>query len=416
MKIALISFGSRGDLEPLVALGAEMIKRGHSAYIIANSEIESTAAEFSVPVKSISFSVKELLHQKGEELLSSKSATKSLKILSSLIFENLPFIAKQVFEKANDADVILINERYYILAQSLKDKLNCKIVQICFQPKGVTNAYSYLYFRPWFFKLMSNRQTHFFVDKMLLKKFLPPINELRKNDFSLPPLMLQEVLQQKQEGLLLQGFSRALFARPNDWTNNFVVCGSWRLKKNKSDLSQELKLFLNTTKYKVYVGFGSMMYEPKKLLAGLQTLAEKMNIQIVLVQNWSVDANIQLGKLNNNVFILDSCEHDDLFPFVDLVIHHGGSGTINAAIRNAKPQIVAWFMLDQQFWASRVEALGVGVNAGTFHQLNMQKLEQAILHLQNNKTIISAVEKLSEKINEEDGAVTAVDYLEEYTT
>ncbi len=413
MKLALISFGSRGDLEPLVALALELQSRGHQPYIVANAEIESLASAHNVISRPLSFSVKQLLLEKNSlPLLASNSATKSLKIVSSIILDNLYAAGKELMEQTKDADVIVINERYYLLGQALQEKYKKPLVQICFQPKGITSAYPYLYYSPWFFKFLPNAKTHAFVDRMLLKKFLPIVNILRTKEFKLPPTSLEAAYEKKQATTLLQGFSPALFTKPADWNNNLVVTGNWSIKQVETGFSSGLKLFLNSPVKKVYIGFGSMIYSGAQLLQHLSAIACKLNIQFIWALNWSIHPELKQGLYNQHIFILHECNHNELFPFVDAVVHHGGSGTIAAATRNAKPQAIAWFMLDQHFWARQISQLSTGINLGSFHKLKEAELLRAIQQLISAPAYTKQAKLLSEKIIPENGPGAAVDEIE----
>jgi UDP:flavonoid glycosyltransferase YjiC (YdhE family) len=130
------------------------------------------------------------------------------------------------------------------------------------------------------------------------------------------------------------------------------------------------------------------------------------------VQNWNDRSRLTPGLYQKNIYILQDCDHRLLFPHVDMVLHHGGSGTVNTAARFGKSQMIAWFMLDQQFWATQVEHLRLGVNLGTFHQLNAEILLQAIATLQQDTAIRQQCDQIRQQMRQENGVKYAIDYLE----
>ncbi|MBL7810257.1 MAG: glycosyltransferase family 1 protein [Saprospiraceae bacterium] len=388
MKIALISFGSRGDLEPIMAIGAELARRGFETRMIANADIRELPIPADLDLRCIPLNVKSLLQREGDALLNARSPVKSLKILSGIILNNLYELSHAVFEQAKDCDLILINERYYVLAQNFIDHNQAKVVQLCFQPKGETSTFPYLYYRPWFFRFFPHRLTHRFVDAMLLRKFLPAVNRMRADRLGMPPLRLWPLLQQKWKGLMLQGFSPSLFKRPQDWNKNLVVCGQWReTGKPPATLPPALQEFLARPGFTLCVGFGSMLYEEKALGQILVGLAQELNIKIVWIQNWNSGRGAKNKVQNERLFILAECDHDALFMHVDAVLHHGGSGTVHSAARHGKPQLISWFMLDQSFWAAQIESLGLGINLGAYHELNTEKLLQSLRLVVDNKSM-----------------------------
>ncbi|HLP92816.1 MAG TPA: glycosyltransferase [Saprospiraceae bacterium] len=412
MKVALISFGSRGDLEPVMAIGAELVLRGFETRMIANDDIHELPVPTGLDVRCIPLNVKSLLHREGDALLNARSPVKSLKILSGIILNNLYELSHEVFELAKDCDLILINERYYILAQNFIDHNQAKVVQFCFQPKGATRQFPYLYYRPWFFRFFPHRLTHQFVDAMLLRKFMPAVNRMRADRLGLPPLRLWSILRQKWQGLMLQGFSPSLFNRPQDWNKNLIVCGQWRQAgKPPAVLPQALQEFLIRPGFTLCVGFGSMLYQGKKMGQILIRLAHELNIKIIWIQNWNSGQAPKIGVQDERLFILPECDHDALFPHVDAVLHHGGSGTVHSAARHGKPQLIAWFMLDQSFWAAQMESLGLGLNLGAFQELNAEKLKHNICLIAAGGQMVVNCAATAHRMALEDGVVLAVDRI-----
>ena len=98
-------------------------------------------------------------------------------------------------------------------------------------------------------------------------------------------------------------------------------------------------------------------------------IADEIGVQVVWSLNWSENGSLPQGRLSSSVYVVHGLDHDALFPMVDYVVHHGGAGTTATAFRHARPQVIAWFILDQEFWATRVAALSAGINAGSFHRL-----------------------------------------------
>ncbi|HLP96351.1 MAG TPA: glycosyltransferase [Saprospiraceae bacterium] len=413
MKIALISFGSRGDLEPVAALGNALAERGHEVRVIANKDILDLGLNVAFDIRAIPLNVKQLLHEEGDRLLQAKSAVKSLKILSGIILNNLQVLSFEVFQQARDCDLILINERYYVLAQNFEEA-GARVIQLCFQPKGATSDFPYLYFRPWYFRFLSNKLTHKLLDRMLLGKFLTPVNHMRRTDLRLPPLRLQEVLEKKWATPLLQGFSPSLFRRPADWPDHLVVCGNWSFPNPaEQSLPNELLDFLQGEEKTLCVGFGSMLYDVSKMRLLLENLAQKCRIKIVWLQNWTEQHRQSGPKSSEQLFVLNNCPHELLFTRVDAVWHHGGAGTVNTAARCGTPQLVSWFMLDQQFWAKRVQETGIGQNLGAFHALKPKKVEDALQQILGAKEISGKCRELASGIQQENGVQRTLEVMEE---
>ena len=349
MKISIISFGSTGDILPLLPLCRALKSHGHHPTIIANSEIEAETIGFAdIKFRSIGFSTENLLSdQKGTDLLNANSSTKSLKILTKLIKEQLTIFTPQILDSACDADLILVNERYFLIGHMIVQHRKIPLIQLSFQPKGPTKEFPYLYYKPWFFNFFLNKLTHIFVDKMMLKQFLPIINKVRSENCHMEELSVEQAIKIKYNTPMLQGFSPKFFSEPKDWPKNYKAQGFWYPIPQEFKQSIELESFLQTEKLVIYVGFGSMISDSAKIYKALVQCAKLLDVKFIYVLNWS-KKNIENTEISDeSIFVSDRIPHEFIFPLVDIVIHHGGSGTVGQALRFGKPQLIYCFMLDQ---------------------------------------------------------------------
>jgi len=112
--------------------------------------------------------------------------------------------------------------------------------------------------------------------------------------------------------------------------------------------------------------------------------------------------------LPSNVFVIESAPHEWLFPQVAAVIHHGGAGTVAAALRAGVPQMIFPFFGDQFFWAQRVLALGVGLVNFHSKSVTSAKVKEAMITLILDVKIRMQSEQLGDIIRSENGVERAV--------
>lgn len=149
--------------------------------------------------------------------------------------------------------------------------------------------------------------------------------------------------------------------------------GDWVLQDD-SALDPRLESFLDDGEPPVYVGFGSMPVRPE-LIQWLLDEARDAGRRLVLGRGWAV-----LDQIDDDpgLFVVDSANHQALFGRVAAVVHHGGAGTTATAARAGVPQVIVPMFSDQFYWASRVDYLGIGTTvsssqdgpaamAGAFH-------------------------------------------------
>ncbi|MNV52399.1 Desosaminyl transferase EryCIII precursor [compost metagenome] len=115
--------------------------------------------------------------------------------------------------------------------------------------------------------------------------------------------------------------------------------------------------------------------------------------------------------LPDNVHLLDSAPHDQLFPLMSAVVHHGGAGTTAAGLRAGKPTVICPFFGDQPFWGRRVAGLGVGPAPVPFKHLTPARLSVALDETEAPR-IRAKARSLGEKISAERGVDTAIAFIE----
>lgn len=174
-------------------------------------------------------------------------------------------------------------------------------------------------------------------------------------------------------------WSPALIPKPKDWGANINISGFFFLdlaKKYTPD--PELQAFLDAGPPPVYIGFGSIVLDDPNAMTKLLFEAVKLTGQRALVsKGWGGMGADELGK-PDNVFMLGNCPHDWLFKQVSCVVHHGGAGTTAAGITAGRPTLVVPFFGDQPFWGSMVARAGAGPEPIHHKQLTADALAQAI--------------------------------------
>jgi UDP:flavonoid glycosyltransferase YjiC (YdhE family) len=125
---------------------------------------------------------------------------------------------------------------------------------------------------------------------------------------------------------------------------------------------------------------------------------------------WKVGAHLQNRE---NLFLLDGAiPHVLVFPHVDAIIHHGGSGTTHSAGRAGKPQLVLPLILDQFYWAYRVRELGIGPGGLNIGRISKKGLEKKVLDLMSNRGYREKAEALGALIRSENGILAACERIE----
>jgi sterol 3beta-glucosyltransferase len=219
---------------------------------------------------------------------------------------------------------------------------------------------------------------------------------------------------------VLHGYSEDVSPRPSDWPEHAHVSGYWFLDESVAsdgDAWQPppaLLQFLERGPAPVYIGFGSMAgsnpAESTRIVLGAVARA---GVRAVLARGWGGLVN---ANLPDTVFALDEAPHAWLFPRMAGVVHHGGAGTTAAGLRAGCPTLVCPFGIDQPFWGRRVHELGAGPVPLPQKRLTTDTLALAITELVTTSRFRTAATAIAASIARDDGVTAAVHLIERYTT
>ncbi len=201
-------------------------------------------------------------------------------------------------------------------------------------------------------------------------------------------------------------WSPALLPKPNDWGSHISIAGFYFLNM-ASDYTpaRDLQAFLNAGLPPVYIGFGSIVLDdPDTLTELIFAAVRKTGQRVLLSKGWGGMGADEL-RIPDGVFMLDNVPHDWLFKHVSCVVHHGGAGTTAAGIAAGRPTVVVPFFGDQPFWGAMIARAGAGPSPIPHKQLTADKLAEAINFCLTPRCLERARE-LASKIAAERGSDT----------
>ena len=173
-----------------------------------------------------------------------------------------------------------------------------------------------------------------------------------------------------------------------------------------------VEAFLNLDPAPIYVGFGSMVSHRAAVLSAHAVDAVRaVGRRLILVGGWAgLDRFVTDA---DDVLAVSAVSHAAVLPRVALAVHHGGAGTTTAAARAGVPQVILPHILDQFYWAHRIERLGLGPRALPVDLITADILTDRIDAALNDARIRARAAALGPVIAARNGVVTAVDHLEQ---
>ncbi|RYP78451.1 hypothetical protein DL771_000636 [Monosporascus sp. 5C6A] len=203
-------------------------------------------------------------------------------------------------------------------------------------------------------------------------------------------------------------WSPALIPKPADWPPHIDVCGFFFRDPPKYEASPEIASFLRAGPPPVYIGFGSIVIDdPGKLTATILQAVRATGVRAIISRGWS-KLGSDLANVDENVLFIGDCPHDWLFQHVAAMVHHGGAGTTACGLLNVRPTTIVLFFGDQPFWGAMVAAAGGGPRPTPQRQLNSDNLAEAIRFCLRPETAVAA-DSLGAQMRSESGVKAAVE-------
>jgi UDP:flavonoid glycosyltransferase YjiC (YdhE family) len=252
---------------------------------------------------------------------------------------------------------------------------------------------------------MTNFVSYTLVEMMTWQGLGDVINRFREKALGLEPISMIWAPGNLQRLRIPYTYcwSPALIPKPKDWGKHISISGFFFLSLASSyNPDPDLAAFLAAGPPPVYIGFGSIVVDDPNAMTKLIFEAVKITgVRALVSKGWGGLGGDELG-VPEGVYMLGNVPHDWLFKHVSCVVHHGGAGTTAAGIALGRPTVVVPFFGDQPFWGNMTFKAGAGPAPIPFKQLTAEKLAAAITEALKPATLERAHE-LGDKIREEKG-------------
>ena len=410
MKIAILTSGTRGDVQPYVALGKALQARGHDVLLACPDNFAAWVEGHGLAFRSIGVDMQTFLQSPvGRKVLSGNLFT-FVKIWKQTIIPAIRQTLDATWESARDADVIVFHPKVGS-AVDVAEATGAALVSTALFPIFSTKAFPFLVFKgnygPWL-----NRLSYKPLDLSRIF-FLRMINRWRQDVLGLGkgPVFMPIDGFTGGSTLRLCAVSPSVVSYPNDGDVGIHTTGYWFLDEGQEwQPDPALAAFLKSGKPPIYIGFGSMpSWNPKKLTNEVIEGVRRAGVRAILATGWG---GLEEINLPDTMHVIEGAPHDALFKHVSAVVHHGGAGTTAAGLRAGLPTLVCHSTFDQPFWGRRVWSLGCGPKPQSLKRLRANRFAQGLDELTWNESYRVCANKIAQAIAEEDGIAVAIDLIE----
>lgn len=417
MKIGIFTYGTRGDVQPYIALALGLMDKGHQVILSAPSGFKDFVEGFGISFTELYGNAEEMMNSpEGERVLQSENTIKLMKHFFKVLNAIKVPLRRSYFDAISNVDYIIANSVTLPIISAIAEKQNKKVALTFFMPPVVPTTefpladFDFLNF-PWYNKL-TYKIAHGFYWKFVKQE----TNEYRK-ELGLPVLKENLITHiNKQKPLDLYCISQTLIPQPKDWESHHKITGFLTVPKQNREThsfdqtSTELTNWLAQGEKPIYIGFGSNgVGNKEKFTAIITEILDTTNERILFCTGWSSLNNI---PTHENLFVTKYINHEAILPLCKVGVFHGGAGTLATMLRNNLPPIIVSFYTDQPTWGKIVEQKKIGAHIPV-KKLTTGKLIEAIQFAQTAeiKSNVLAVGKL---IRNEDGLENAVNEIEKY--
>jgi vancomycin aglycone glucosyltransferase len=349
MRVLLSTWGSRGDVEPLLGFAVALRELGAEVRMCAPPDFADLLARVGVPMVPAGRSVRELVH--GVHDRKPSTPADAPRVAAELVAAQFETVAAA----AEGCDALVATGLMPAGARTVAEVRGIRYVLAAFQPGSFPSPHHAPLQRPGkpFPPGETDNRVLWEVDAERVQALygaplnaqraalgLPPVDSVRDHVFTDSPWLAADP---------------TLSPWPGSPYLDVVQTGAWILSDDRP-LPADLEAFLDAGAPPVYVGFSSVR-APEGVARWAIEAIRAQGRRVVLSRGW---ADLTLIDDRDDCFVVGVINHQALFPRMAAVVHHGGAGTTTTAARAGSPQVVVPQMADQPYWAGRVAELGIG--------------------------------------------------------
>lgn len=404
MRVAIQTLGTRGDVQPYVALAKGLAARGHEVVLAGPEQYESLAGAHGIAYHGLPGEFLALLETpEGKAAVAGgqgfSAGFKLLKHVRPMMSRLLADEWRGLTDFRPDA---IVHHPKSITAPYAAARLDVPLLLASPLP-GLTPTSAFpTPLLPFRSLGPLNRPSHALMAGAATTMFGKEIKAWQREAFG-------ETIRPRRPTGTLYAYSRHVMPRPPDWGEDVAVTGYWWLDQPDWTPDADLAAFLAAGEKPIYVGFGSMPgLDPVRMTEMVTAALAACGKRGLLLKGGGA-----LGAVRGDarVHLIDSAPHDRLLPLTAAAIHHGGAGTTGAALRAGLPSTICPFFGDQPFWARRVKELGVGPAPLDRKALSVEAITVAIRAM-DDPAMRQRAAAIGEAVRAEDGVGAAVAFIE----
>jgi UDP:flavonoid glycosyltransferase YjiC (YdhE family) len=400
MKIVLSTFGSRGDVQPMLALALGFQAAGHEALLIGPPEKAAWAAELGCPYQPAGNDVTALI-----DTMDAAHTVRSALIFTQYVRREVAVQFEQLPSLVQGADMIVAASLCFGLA-SMAEASQIPYRFITFAPQLMPSGYHpFPAFRHQCLPNWCNRAGWHLAKAMDRFNLTRLVNNYRRKMGLLP---ITDFLAHIMGPRVIVASDAAVAAVPPDVKPEYIQTGYMHLSQPQQQLP-DLEQYLAAGTKPIYVGFGSMPpRDQARQVPLIVNAARCVGRRVVISRFWQAPRAEEYG---DDVFFIQKYPHRQLFPKMAAIVHHGGAGTTATAAISGVPQVVIPHILDQYYWGEQIRRSGLGPPPVWRSGMTAAKLTKAIQACLEERSYWQKARFVGQQIRRENGVQQTIEAI-----
>lgn len=388
VRISIPLTGTRGDVQPIVALGLELRRRGHDVLVGAPPNLVDFVAATGLTARACGPDIQQLYSSdEGQRALAAGNTLRLMRMVGHQMAGYAEQMNREVIDVCAGADLVVATTVTEDRASSVAEALRIPLVSLHYFPCRDNAAYPFPGALPprWNPPAPVNRATWLIAENLRRVVFMRYLNALR-DTLGLPKSRASTAAVLARAGVPeVQIYDPALVpGLPEQWDARRPFTGFMTLDRAAREAVGELAgdheailSWIGDGPAPVFFGFGSMpIRDTSAVLAMVREVSARLGVRALVSAGWS-DLDPADTRWRPDLAVVGPFAHDAVFPRCAAAVHHGGIGTLFESLRAGLPTLVCSVSFEQPMWGGQVERLGVGAHL-PFTHLNTAALTEAV--------------------------------------
>ena len=414
-KILIATWGTRGDIQPLLGLAQGLRDTGYYVAIQANLYAKDIIEFYGFPFWSLSGDPEKLLSSPAFKESVENNDVSHYKESNEWVEAHMK-LPEDILNVAQSFDLLIAHSLIWEQAYLIHKYLRIPLIGVAISPQFPTKKFKSPFasndyfefdsaknFKSW--ELMAKERGR--LAKNMYEKY---IEEWGLSKIQSPLGWLWNFWYKDKIPIISAFSPQIIDGVPDDWPKNVHCIGYFDLldiEHLRLDPNLEEWLHKEPDSKPLLITFGSMkILEQKFLLTLANSITRALGLRIIVLVDLAKFERVD-PTFHDRIFFIKGASLRHLMPYCIGVVHHGGAGTTGVALRCGIPQIIISFICDQHFWGESVWKIGVGPKPLLYRKLRENELIEAI-RVALRDQIVKKAEEISMLVKNEDSIKEAI--------